>query len=242
MALGAVLEQLGLTKKEAAVYLAALELGQSSVLRIAQKAAVKRPTAYVILETLQERGFVVSIPKGTTTLYQALDPDDLLRRFEEKVGTLKTALPEFKSLFNVAPGKPKVRFYEGKKNIMALYEEEIFRGGEVLSAFSPKAWRGAYSEEEMAGLLGLMKANGAALRDLLADSPEARGYLKEKNRLGIGETKFLPKNFSLGVDVLVYGNSVAMISFQNLIAVVIEDRAIAEAQRQFLEFLWGAIP
>lgn len=239
--LDAVLKQLGLTQKEAAVYLAVLELGQAPVLRIAQKAGIKRPTAYITLAELQEKGFVVSIPKGATTLYQAVDPEDIFRRFDEKVGALKEALPELKSLFNVAPGKPKVRFYEGKKNILTLYEDEIFQGGESMSAFSPKDWIATYGMEEMRNLLGLMKANDVTLQDLLADSPEAREYLKEKNRLQLGDTKLLPNDFTLGTDLLVYGDTVAMISLTNLIAVVIEDRAIAHAQRQFLEFLWKTL-
>lgn len=241
MEIKSVLKEIGLTDKEAAVYLATLELGQSSVLWIAKKAAVKRPTAYVTLDALQERGLVLSIPKGTTTLYQAIDPEEVVRRFDERVGALKAVLPELKSLFNVVPGKPKVRFYEGKKNILALYEDEIFQGGEVLSAFSPKDWVGVYSTDEMRGLLHLMKANNVTIRDLLQDAPEAHEYAKEKDRLELGQSKFLPNNFSIGVDVLIYGNAVVMVSFRNLMAVAIEDPTIANAQRQFLEFLWKSI-
>lgn len=242
MTLDSVLEQLGFTQREAAVYLAALELGQASVQRIAQKASTKRPTAYVTLATLQEKGFVLSIPRGATTLYQAVDPEEIFRKFEERVGTFKTALPELKSLFNAVPGKPKVRFYEGKKNILKLYEDEIFSGGEILSAFSLKDWLRIYGEPAMDDLLGLMKSNGVTIRDLFQESPEAHKYRKEKNRLSLGESKFLSNDFTISVDVCVYGNTVALISLQNLIAVVIEDPAIAQAQRQFLEFLWKAIP
>jgi sugar-specific transcriptional regulator TrmB len=241
MTIETVLGELGLTQKEAAVYLAALELGQAPVQRIAQKASIKRPTAYVTLDALRENGFVLSIPRGATTLYQAVDPEEILRKFEEKVGALKVMLPELKSLFNAVPGKPKVRFYEGKKNILKLYEDEIFSGGEILSAFSLTDWVRIYSRQELSNLSGLLKSNGATIRDLFAESPEAHEYKEEKKRLGLGESKFLPKNFNIAIDVCVYGDTVALISLQNLIAVVIEDPAIAHAQRQFLEFLWQAL-
>lgn len=241
MTIDSILEQLGLTQREAAVYLAALELGQASVQRIAQKASIKRPTTYVTLATLQEKGFVISVPRGATTLYQAVDPEDIFAKFEEKVGALKTALPELKSLFNAAPGKPKVRFYEGKKNILKLYEDEILSKGEILSAFSLKDWVRIYSRQELSNLSYLMKSRGVKIRDLFPESPEAREYREEKKRLDLGESKFLPKDLTIDVDVYVYGNTVALISLQNLIAVVIEDPAIAQAQRQFLEFLWKAL-
>lgn len=241
MTIDLILEQLGLTQREVAVYLAALELGQASVQRIAQKADIKRPTAYTTLDSLREKGFVLSIPRGATVLHQAVDPEEIFRKFEERIGAFKTALPELKSLFNAAPGKPKVRFYEGKKNILKLYEDEIFSEGEVLSAFSLKDWLRIYGEPAMDDLLGLMKSNGVTIRDLFVESPEAHAYRQEKNRLQLGESKFLPNDLVIAIDVCVYGNTVALISLQNLIAVVIEDPAIANAQRQFLEFLWRAL-
>lgn len=242
MALETILEELGITAKESAVYLAVLELGQAAVLRIAYKAGIKRPTAYVTLASLHEKGFVEVIPKGTTTLYQAVDPEILYRRFEEKLKTFGSALPELRSILNAAPGKPKVRFYEGKKSMLALYENEIFCAQNIIGAVSMRDIRKVLTQEEQMGLLHLLKAGGGRIRDLLEDSPEAQEYLNEKNRLQLGESKFLPSDLQFGVDILVYDQTVVMISPKPLIAVVIEDRGVSSAQRQFLEFLWKSIP
>ena len=233
-----ILKQIGLTDKEVVVYLAALELGQAPVLRIAHKAGIKRPTAYVTLDSLRERGFIEVIPKGTTTLYQAVDPEKILRGFDEKVSAFRTALPELRSIANASPGKPRVRFYEGKKGIMALYEKEIFNAHEILALVDIRTLRAMMSREELDGLTHSMKATGGTIREFIEDSPEAREYLKEKNRLALGETKFLPADMRFNVDILIYENTVAMISPKNMIAVLIEDASIASANRQFLEFLW----
>ena len=243
MELQTVLKELGLGQKEAAVYLAAMELGQASVMRIAEKAGIKRPTAYVILRELQQKGFVEAIPKGSTMLYQAVDPEKIIHHFDETVASLRDALPELKSLFNAAavPGKPRVRFYEGKKSIMALYENEIFNGREILALVDIRTLRSMMSREELEGLTHSMKATGGMIREFMEDSPEAREYLEEKNRLALGKTKFLPSDMRFNVDILVYKNTVAMISPKNMIAVLIEDVAIAASQRQFLEFLWQNI-
>src|SRR3972149_2621050 len=138
MDISSTLEQLGLTQKESAVYLAALELGQAPVLQIARKAKVKRPTAYVTLSNLHEKGFIEVIPKGSSTWFQAVDPEKIAEQFNKKLGKFKEALPELRSLFNIAPNKPGVRFYEGKKAILALYEDEIFRKKDVLAIASMK--------------------------------------------------------------------------------------------------------
>ena len=238
MTIETILQEIGLTSKEAAVYLAALELGQASALRIAQKSGVKRPTAYVTLNTLRDKGLIEVIPKGTTTAYQAMDPEKILLDFEEKIAGLKTALPELKSLHNIVPGKPRVRFYEGRKSITALYAKEIFNAHDILALVDIRTLRSMMSREELEGLIYGMKATGSTIREFVEDSPEAREYLAEKNRLGLGETKFLPPDAHFNVDILVYGHTVAMIAPKTLIAVVIEDAAISNAQRQFLEFLW----
>ena len=238
MTMETILQGMGLTAKEGAVYLAALELGEASVLRIAHKAGIKRPTAYVILSALQEKGFVEIIPKGATTLYQAVDPEKILRGFDEKVAALRGVLSELKSLHNIVPGKPRVRFYEGKKSIMALYASEIFNAHEIFALVDIRTLRSMMSREELDGFIHGMKATGVMIREFVEDSPEAREYLKEKNRLALGETKFLPPDIRFGVDILIYENTVAMISPKNMIAVLIEDAAIAASHRQFLEFLW----
>lgn len=53
-----ILQELGLTEIEAKIYLASLELGTDTVLKIAKKAEVKRPTAYIALDSLFSKGFV----------------------------------------------------------------------------------------------------------------------------------------------------------------------------------------
>lgn len=237
-----ILKGIGLSDKESAVYLAALELGQASVLRIAQKAGVKRPTAYITLAALGEKGFVEAIPKGATTLYQAVDPEKIHERFQKKIKAFGVILPELRSILNAAPGKPRVRFYEGRKSITALYENEISRGGDIIAVVSIQKIRDMISPEKLIGFTHLMKANGTTIRDILEDSPEAREYVKEKNRLCLGESKFLPADMNFEIDMLVYGTTVAMVSPKTLIAVVIEDVGISGAHRKLLEALWISLP
>lgn len=124
--------------------------------------------------------YIEVIPKGTTTLYQAVDPEKILHGFDEKVSAFKAVLPELKSLHNAAPGKPRVRFYEGKKSILTLYEKEIFNAHEILALVDIRTLRSMMSLEELNGLTHSMKATGGAIREFVDDSPEAREYLKEK--------------------------------------------------------------
>ena len=57
------LKKLGLTEKEAKLYINALELGSFSVMGIAHKSGIKRPTCYLILDELVKKGLVSIIPQ-----------------------------------------------------------------------------------------------------------------------------------------------------------------------------------
>lgn len=63
------LESLGLTEKEAAVYVAALELGASPAQKIAERAKVKRGTTYLAIESLTKRGLMSSVTKGKKVFF-----------------------------------------------------------------------------------------------------------------------------------------------------------------------------
>ena len=124
--LRANLMDLGLSQKEADVYLAMLELGSASVQDIAKKADINRATAYVIIAALQRRGLASTMDNGKKVMFAAENPEKLvgmvvtqLSGIQAKHRKLESALPQLLALFNLREDKPKVRFYEGSEAITA---------------------------------------------------------------------------------------------------------------------------
>ncbi len=118
--------ELGLTEKEASVYVAMLELGPTSVQDIAKKANVNRSTAYLLLEGLMKRGLASCATRNKRQLFSAESPEQLSRMLESlhqdiqnKKEKLHTAMPYFLALFNAVEDKPQVRFFEGEEGIAA---------------------------------------------------------------------------------------------------------------------------
>ena len=83
------LQEIGLNEKEAKVYLAALELGQSVVQDIAKKAGVNRATTYFVIEGLMKMGLMSSFHKGKKQYFVAADPDRLIRVVEQEKGSIE---------------------------------------------------------------------------------------------------------------------------------------------------------
>ena len=57
------LKEIGLSENQAKVYLACLQLGQDSVLNIAKSAELKRPSVYLLLEELENKGLISQVKK-----------------------------------------------------------------------------------------------------------------------------------------------------------------------------------
>lgn len=121
------LMKLGLSEKEAKVYLAALELAQDTVQNISKKSGVNRPTTYVILEKLMQMGLISKVEKDRKTLFIAEDPRELenilekqKREIEDKKGELKAIMEELKALNNTNQEKPIVKYFEGEDGLITL--------------------------------------------------------------------------------------------------------------------------
>lgn len=125
MILNEILEKFGLTEKESIVYLAILQLGQSSVSDIAKKAQIKRTTIYRITDELIKNGLITKVPKVKKNLFVAENPEILLESLKKKGKIIEESLPLFKAIFNSSEVKPKIKFYEGKEGIKTLIYDSL---------------------------------------------------------------------------------------------------------------------
>ena len=124
------LQDIGLNDKEATVYLALLSVEHASVLDLAKKTKIKRPTVYVVLESLSKKGLVSETTIGKKTHYQA-EPPERLETFvenkrvalEESQRILKDVIPQIKSVQRESGERPVVKYFEGRDGIISAIED-----------------------------------------------------------------------------------------------------------------------
>jgi sugar-specific transcriptional regulator TrmB len=123
---------LGLSQKEAEVYLATLQLGQATVQNIAKKAEINRTTAYTHIKNLIARGLIGTSEKFGKQYFVAEKPEKLKFLFEQqeleflrKKETVNRLMPELESIYNIASDRPSTMIYKNS-------ESEIIRK-EILS-------------------------------------------------------------------------------------------------------------
>ena len=108
-----ILTKLGLSEKQAIVYSALLELGESSMTDIARRSKLKRPTVYLIIEELEILGIVSMVLKGKKKIYSAAHPNRIgeLLRFRER--QFNEILPSLVAKYGSLSEKPRVQMFEG---------------------------------------------------------------------------------------------------------------------------------
>ena len=211
-----ILKDLGLTEIEAKIYLACLELGTNSVLHIAKKAGVKRPTCYLSLDNLFEKGLVSKIEKKNTTLYSAEDPNIILNKYKEKIANFQDLLPFFHAKFNKGP-KPKIRYYEGKETLWEVYTKTMFPT-EKIYFFGTDMEKLLKTFPNM--IEYLEKHHSAHYKEsleLISNNKEGLKYIKKssKNR----EIRIMPKNLPVFADAVIIKDKLFIVSLDNLFGV-----------------------
>ena len=127
------LEAFGLPQKEVKVYVALLELGEATVLRLAGLTAINRTTLYDILESLLKKGIVGTSVKEKVKYFYPAKPEVLIDITKKKQQAIESVLPLLKEKMGLVGARPKVQFYEGAKGIDAVHQD-------VLSAKSIQAY------------------------------------------------------------------------------------------------------
>lgn len=230
------LTEIGLEEREVKIYLATLELGVSTVLPIAQKAEIKRTYAYDILERLRAKNLISYVEKNGRRRYSAEPPEKIEQILTNRLQNLRQILPELKSIANQTEHKPKVRFYEGLAGIEAIYAE--LRQASEIATIASAAEVEEHFHDLLEGLAPHVVRNNIRVRELLVKTNQSINFIKHytTNRQ---QVRWLPAGVRLATDTLIFGNKLALISYQpNIHAVVIEGSSLVETQKQLFELLW----
>src|SRR3989344_5940013 len=116
------LQEIGLSEKEAALYLALAQVDNASVIELSKKTSINRSTVYVVLEALMKKGLATEVPIGKKVHYQAEAPERLstfIERqkvmLEEHSKRLSDIIPQVKWLQREQGARPVVKYFEGRE-------------------------------------------------------------------------------------------------------------------------------
>ncbi|MDD3486878.1 MAG: helix-turn-helix domain-containing protein [Candidatus Moranbacteria bacterium] len=232
------LKNAGLSQNEAKVYLAALELGETSIYRLAKKSGVKRTTTYLAVETLKEKGLISSYERDNTLVVYAENPKKLTDQLEERKRALEKIMPELLAFTNLIDKKPKIRYFEGKEAYKEVFGDVLnYPDSETLVTFNEKFWD--WDGYFKTYFMPKRKEKKIWARILFRDTPELRAVGAQAEEY-LSRAKFVPsENFKIGIEMVLYGrDKVGMVSYEEEIAIIIESKMIYDTQKSFFEVIW----
>jgi predicted transcriptional regulator len=234
----AQLKTLGLSDKEARCYVALVGLGQATAYRVAQKAKLKIPIVYVVLDELRRKGLVLKVPQAKKQLFSAKAPDELFAVYEEQLRYAKRALPE---LLAAASGNDRVRvlYFEGTEGMreMLEYRTPELAGKELRVLYGkagkqPPAMYFEYNKK--------LHEQESRLRGFMPDHPSLQEFIKLDKKYGWDIRPLPVSDFSADASVEIADGFVRIQLYKSAQGVVVEDKNFARMMGEVFEMLWKA--
>ena len=241
------LKDLGLSENEAKVYMAMLELGPATMLEIAAKAGVNRPTAYVQVESLKKMGLVSTQIKGKKQLFLAESPDQLEfiiekkeNEIEQKKDELKKILPELVSIFNLSNDKPQVRFFEGKEGLIKMQDEFLKTKNKEVVSFSTDSILKIFPDHPQKYS---PRRVAKGIRTRLIYTGSQGPILNKKDDKMLREAKYIaPDKFPFKSDIAIYDDNISISALEGkTVGIIITHKEIANSFRAIFELIWDLI-
>ena len=232
------LKHIGLNEKEIQIYLSLLELGGSTVLSISKRSGIKRPTAYLVLESLVEKGFASRMIKGKKTLFSPQNPKKLITEGELRLKELQEVVPQLEIVFRKRKERPNIRIFEGIDELDRAYDDLFVVKGEALfmgtSRLSVEAFPRTYEKQQL-----MARSKEFRIRELIDEGQESHDYAN-KVRGEYHNFRFIPKKFlPFETDIGIFGNHTLITSVKKeYFTIDIESKEIARAFRTIFEMMW----
>lgn len=235
-----ILSSIGLTKHESDVYMTLIHNGKMTIANLSKKSKVKRSTVYLALGALGEKGLVKQAVIGKRHYFMPESPDKIQKIVDRYQCDVEKQLPALLEVFRKSSKEPELVSYYGKDGVRKIYKEVQENALWAKSVFSPKSFYRVFSQQESYEFSNAFKERDAKLTSLLPDDADARRLAKELRERGVGFTvKFLPKDYELSVNTIVWGDKVALISYENLFGLVITNQEIAKSFENQFDFFWS---
>jgi sugar-specific transcriptional regulator TrmB len=242
------LKQLGLSEKEATVYLALLEIGANGAATVAKQTPLSRTTVYSLLESLEGKGYVQSYQKNKLRFFEAMHPAKISSQLDMKIRAANVQrrefgmlLPQFLQLMSGAIEQVKVQYFEGIDGVKAIYEDSLIGDHRLKLAFSSAPESGDPELQKFfKDYIKRRVAKNIRVRALFLDNAASQ-KAAARDEACLRESRLISaERFPLSNEVSIYGNKMSIMSLKdkNYHGVIIESADIANTQRSIFELAW----
>jgi sugar-specific transcriptional regulator TrmB len=238
-----------LNSNQISVYIASLELGSDTVAHISEKTGLPRSSTYLIVDELIKKGLLSTTKVNRKPLISAEPPNKLLdlikthqAQLTESLTLLNNILPTLEAINNRRSDKPSIAFYSGFEGIKSILQKSLDTK-EILVICSgydkPVDKQTAdYLDNEY-----FPNTNRLHIKtwEILGNAPDLDSYMNKFNSQ-FHQIKKLPRTQSdTHIDKLIFGNTVAIVSYDTLNGTVVTHQEIALFERRLFYQIWETL-
>jgi HTH-type transcriptional regulator, sugar sensing transcriptional regulator len=230
-----VLESAGLTLTESKVYLDLLKNGSSLAGRVSRNTGIHRRSVYDAIERLTQKGLVSYIKSDNKKMFEAVDPSRLLEIIKEREEALKKIVPELTSLKGMAKVRGETLFFRGKSAIKSVFDDQLSVGKDILilaASIDVSEYLEVYFNN-----FDKQRAKKNIRVKLLFEEKDRAGT--RINNIPLSEIRFAPDGFASPMSINVYGDHVSIVLWRESIAILINEKTLAEGFRNYFNFMWS---
>lgn len=246
------LKNLGLSENEVKVYLYLLAHGESIVSIITKRLAMKRPTVYQTLESLEDKELVHGFIKNKVAHFDAVEPEDIVLLCEQRVHQMKRIQEnasdlqvEFKKLREQGKMpkleiRGKIKYYEGLDAVTDLINETLEEKEKEQLCFGLNTFHTELNGMDWKLYTQKRVQHGMKVRSIQPDTAEAIAYKgRDKNELRV--TRLVPKEKFPGTsEINLIGDMIAMFTAEGKVPMGMKlyNKHLAEALRSLFKLAW----
>ena len=247
MNLELLLQSLGLSKTQAQLYLAALQLGPSSAIQLGQKLNFSRQLMYDLLPGMIERGFIKQVTVGKRHFFQAVDPqvlNDMTKKLQQDIAA---AIPQFKQQQAASSAVPAITVYDNPLSMREWYRSfmEQAKTGEEKLIYSTEAGWFDLDPEFYESFAKFQIKKKTKNRIIAPDRADTRAVAEKvmAGSQGVHNYRFAPEGWHGESAKWIWRNQIIHLTLRgkatNLI--VIESEELAAIERFAFERTWNSL-
>lgn len=239
------LNKIGLTKSEAQIYLAIIELGKTNISSIAKATSINRRNIYDSISTLLDKGLIFQIVGEKEGVYAGVEPEKLIELIQSKEIALDKIMPELDNIYQTERVKEEAVVYKGVDGFKS-YLQDILNEGQDVYCLGAK---GGWSYEGLGDFADWFEAERIRKKikvfNLFDQSMKEKITTQKPMYNMLSEQRFLQKEYSTNSAVDVFGDQV--VTFTGLAPEKFDDdvtlfvmlsKDLAESWRTWFKFLW----
>ena len=192
-----------------------------------------------LVTKIKEKGSVARFfPAHPSVLQDRIEAQQ--KSAERAAATLKSVLPDLSSLYNLATGRPGIRFYEGMDGVREVLFNSLSSKDTIYTYADMETVDGYVGDINEEYVRARLK-KGVAKKLLVPDTPAARAELLQ-NTSELTEIRLIPNKDAppLHAAMEIYDGKISYVTFTKdmLVGTIISDPAIYSLHRFLFEEQW----